>query len=66
MWVKTPVVVPPWARQLVVGFADNPQQVPRAVIAVLPADVTLAPKVALVEVIADFVGEVTVGGSGVV
>ncbi len=60
--MKTPVVVPPSARQLVAGAAEVPQQVPRAVIAAPPSEVTLAPKVAPVEIMEVAVGEVTVGG----
>ena len=59
--MKTPVVVPPSARQLVVGAAEVPQQVPRAVRAAPPSEVTLAPRVAPLEVIEVAVGEVTVG-----
>jgi hypothetical protein len=65
--VKTPVVTPPCATQLVVGAGDVPQQVPRAVIdAGTPRDVTLAPKVAEFDVIPETVGEVTVGSASVV
>ena len=59
--MKTPVVVPPSARQLVVGLAEVPQQVPRAVRAAPPLEVTLAPNVAVVSVTEAKVGEVTVG-----
>ena len=61
-WVNTPIVVPPSARQLLVGAAAVPQQVPRAVMAALPALVTFAPRVAPEAVIAVAVGVVTVGG----
>ena len=64
--MKTPVVVPPSARQLVVGAAVVAQQVPRAVRVAPPLDVTLAPKVAPLEVIEVAVGEVTVGVVSVV
>ncbi len=48
-WVKAPVVVPPWAVQLVVGLGVVPQQVPRAEMAAgTPREVTFAPRVALV------------------
>ena len=61
-WVKTPVVVPPSAVQLVTGDGEVPQQVPRAEMeAGTPREVTFAPKVAPEEVMADEVGEVTVG-----
>ena len=59
--MKTPVVVPPSAVQLVVGVAVVAQQVPLAVIAAPPSDVTFAPNVAPVEVMEVAVGEVTVG-----
>ena len=60
--VKVPVVVPVAATQLVVGLAVVPQHVPRAVIvAGLPRDVTLAPRVAPVVVMEAEVGVVTVG-----
>ena len=55
------MVVPPSARQLVVGLAEVPQQVPRAVRVAPPSEVTLAPNVAVVEVMEVAVGEVTVG-----
>ena len=55
------MVVPPSATQLVVGAAVVAQQVPRAVNAAPPSDVTFAPRVAEVAVIAVAVGEVTVG-----
>ena len=60
-WVKTPVVVPPSAKQLVVGLAVVPQHVPLAVSAAPPSEVTLAPNVAEEEVTALEVGVVTVG-----
>ena len=60
--VYTPVVVPPCARQFVDGAGDVPQHVPRAEMeAGCPRDVTLAPRVALVEVIEVCVGVVTEG-----
>ena len=59
--VKIPVVRPPCARQLVVGFVVVPQHVPRAVRVAPPFEVTFAPRVALVVVIEVAVGEVTVG-----
>ena len=60
--VKTPVVVPEAGVQLVVGFVVVPQQVPRAEIdAGEPREVTLAPRVAPVEVTELEVGVVTVG-----
>ena len=61
MCVNIPVVVPPSARQFETGLAVVPQQVPRAVIAAPPSEVTLAPSVADVSVIEATVGEVTVG-----
>ena len=60
-WVNTPVVVPPSATQFVTGFASVPQQVPLEVMAVPPSDVTFAPSVAPVVLIAETVGVVTVG-----
>jgi len=60
-WVNIPVVVPPSARQLVVGEGEVPQQVPLAVIEDPPSEARLAPKVAVVSVIEETVGEVTVG-----
>ncbi len=64
--VKIPVVVPPSVRQLVTGAAEVPQQVPRAVSVAPPSAVTLAPKVAPVNVIEVAVGEVTVGTTAMV
>ena len=65
-WVKMPVVVSPSAKQLVVGTAVVAQQVPRAVRVAPPLEVTLAPRVAPLEVIEVAVGEVTVGKARVV
>ena len=59
--VNTPVVIPPSAKQFVIGLTVVPQQVPLAVSAAPPSDVTLAPSVAELEVIALEVGVVTVG-----
>jgi hypothetical protein len=60
--VKTPVVVPPSGVQFVDGLGFVPQHVPRAVrVPGIPADVTLAPRIALVPVIVPTVGVVTVG-----
>ena len=61
--MKAPVVTPPWAKQLVVGAAAVPQQVPRAVRVAPPLEVTLAPRVAVEDVTEDTVGEVTVGAT---
>ena len=61
--VNTPVVVPPSARQFVVGAGAVPQQVPRATMAAPPFEVMVAPRVADVLVIAVAVGVVTVGGA---
>ena len=58
--MNTPVV-PVVATQLVVGFKVVAQQVPRAVIAEPPSEVTLAPRVAPVEVMAVAVGELMSG-----
>ena len=58
--VNTPVV-PPTDEQFVIGAAANPQQVPRAVIAAPPSEVTFAPRVAPVVLMAETVGDVTVG-----
>ncbi len=45
--VNAPVVVPPSARQFVVGDGDVPQHVPRAEMeAGTPREVTLAPRIA--------------------
>ena len=60
------MVVPPSAVQLVVGAAVVAQQVPRAVRVAPPLDVTLAPRVAPVEVMDVAVGEVRVGTPRVV
>ncbi len=61
-WVKTPVVVPLAARQLVVGAGEVPKHVPRAEMeAGDPRDVTFAPRVAVVVAMEAEVGEVTVG-----
>ena len=59
--VRAPVPVPPSAKQLVVGAAVVPQQVPLTVILKPPLEVTLAPRVAPVEVMEVTVGVVTVG-----
>ena len=60
--MKTPVVVPPSAVQLVTGDGEVPQQVPRAEMeAGTPREVTFAPRVAPVVVMAETVGVVTVG-----
>ena len=60
--MNTPVVVPPSARQLVIGNGVVPQQVPRAEITGgFPREVTFAPRVAPLEVMFVTVGEVTVG-----
>ena len=60
--VNAPVVVPPWATQFVTGAGVVPQQVPRAEMeAGTPRDVTLAPRVALVDMTEVTVGVVTVG-----
>ena len=57
--VYTPRPVPPAAVQFVVGAGDVPQQVPRAEIeAGVPKEVTLAPRVALVEVMAEWVDDI--------
>ena len=48
---------PPSAKQLVTGVAVVPQQVPRAVNELPLFEVTVAPNVAVVFVIADDVGE---------
>ena len=57
--VYAPVPVPPEV-QLLSGDGVVPQHVPRAV-TVNDGEVSVAPRVAVVLVIADFVGDVTVG-----
>ena len=65
--MKTPAVVPPSGRQFVTGLGFVPQHVPRAVrVDGIPVEVTLAPRVALVDVIALTVGVVIVGTRRVV
>ena len=60
--MNTPVVSPAAGVQLVVGLVVVPQQVPRAEMAAgLPREVTVAPRVAPVVVMAVAVGVVTVG-----
>ena len=58
---NTPVEVPVAAKQFVIGLTVVPQQVPLAVSAAPPSDVTLAPNVAEVDVMEVAVGDVTVG-----
>ena len=60
--MKIPVVVPPSVVQLVVGAGDVPKHVPRAEMeAGDPNEVTFAPRVAPVVVMAETVGLITVG-----
>ena len=58
--MNTPVV-PVTVEQFVVGFVVVAQHVPRAVIALVPAEVTLAPRIAVAKLIEVAVGDVTVG-----
>jgi len=60
-WVKTPVAVPPSATQFAVGDGVVSQQVPRAVRAEPPSEVTSPPMVAVEVPRRVTVGEATVG-----
>ena len=61
----TPIVVPD-DTQLVKGYADVLQQIPRAESAAPPFEVTVAPKVAVLVLIAVAVGRFTTGIANVV